>query len=160
MVFDNEVQLYGRFYRQQYGGAAPEEVFRGVRRWGAQHGGQFGGSDLGGLMRVVGPALAHGAATFLSDAATGYAKGQSLGDAAKGAIAPAILSAVRSVGKRFQGGSGKRKKRKRRRAAKKQDGAGANDGKKRKRRKSKKRQKRGYKSTLFEGFGKRSTSNF
>ena len=110
---DSEVKAYLNYYdRRQNGGALPAEMYRGARRWGTQD--QAGGSDhpVRTMIGAFAPALAHGAASFLADMASGYASGEPLGDAASKAITPAIMTAVRSIGK--QRGSGKRRGKQRR----------------------------------------------
>lgn len=108
-----DVKTYVKYYEQQGGGGDAPEMYRGVRRWGTLE--QTGGSDnpVRTLLGTFGPALAHGAATFLANTATGYADGDGLGDAARKAIAPAIMTAMRSIGKRgssSQDGSGRRRR--------------------------------------------------
>jgi hypothetical protein len=141
---DSEVKTYVNYYdQQQSGGALQMEMYRGARRWGTQE--QTGGSDnpVRTIIGTFGPALAHGAASFLADTATGFARGDELGEAARKAIAPAILTAVRSIGR--QRGSGKRRHRRRPVLPLRGDGAGgfAAASKKKKTRKRKTKHQKG-----------------
>jgi hypothetical protein len=162
---DSSVKRYVEYYnKKQHGGSAttvPGAVYRGARHWGVMQ--QQGGSnaDVRSLVGLIGPALAHGAATFFADTATGYSKGKSVGDAATSAIAPALMSAVRSVANRAttqqggggrkrkrQSGGGKKKRAKKRRTAQKGRGvvsgdAGASKPKRRKRKSKRSKSKSG-----------------
>jgi hypothetical protein len=106
---DQQVQSYLRYYSQQRGGQLPP-VFRGARQW--QKGDGFG-DVLRGIFRWFLPVLTSGASSFINEAAAGQARGQSLGEAAKGALRPAIGSLIGAAAKRMQGGTGRRRSKKR-----------------------------------------------
>jgi hypothetical protein len=146
VINDALVNRYIRYYQDglQHGGSRDgvTNVFRGAKRWEPfQYGsGPDGlGGTVRGVMRTMAPVLARGVSKFLLDTAVDYSKGDSLTDAAKKAILPALMNAV-------QGGSGRRKKRSKRSSSKKHTersqtfmfGKGIKAGKRKSRSKTKK----------------------
>lgn len=103
MVRKTDYEGYVRYYEQQQRGG--NLVFRGGRRSLAQRGDGFG-DVVRGLFRWFAPVLASGASTFASKVIENRESGQSLGDAAKGALTPALGSVLAAAAKRAQGGSG------------------------------------------------------
>lgn len=88
-------------------------VFKGTRRWdfvprtGTPD--KIGGSAKD-ILRTIAPYIARGASKFLLNTAGSFADGADLGDAAKGAILPALMGAFRRD-KTEQGGKGRARKR-------------------------------------------------
>lgn len=106
MSHDQQYQSYLRYYENQQRGGQ-YVAFRGARRW--QKGDGFG-DVLRGIFRWFLPVISSGASTFIRETAAGQARGENLGDAAKGALRPTLGSVIGAVGKRMQGGSGRRKR--------------------------------------------------
>ena len=65
---------------------------------------------LRGIFRWFLPVISSGASTFIKETAAGQARGEKLGDAANGALRPTLGTVIGAVGKRMQGGTGRRKR--------------------------------------------------
>jgi hypothetical protein len=89
---------YLQYYKRQYGGEIP--VFRG-----GQHGDGLG-DWLRGALRWLMPVAFRGLTTFGARAADAHNSGQSMTDAMKTAIRPALSAAAQDALARAQGGSG------------------------------------------------------
>ncbi len=92
---------YQQHYRKQSGGTT---VFRGSRRWQR---GDGVGDIIRGIARFLLPVVLRGASTFAGETINANERGVSLGEAAKGALKPAMQAAVEAVAESFQGGIGK-----------------------------------------------------
>ncbi len=92
---------YEQQYRKQNGGTT---VFRGSRRWQR---GDGVGEILRGIARFMLPVVLRGASAFAGETLDANERGESLGNAAKGALKPALQAAVQAVAENFQGGVGK-----------------------------------------------------
>lgn len=101
-VYENVGSAYLQRYRDQQRGAG-NIVFRGPRRW--QRGDGFG-DILRGIARFMLPVVVKGATAFAGEALDASERGASLGEAAKGALKPALQAAVQAVAENFQGGVG------------------------------------------------------
>jgi len=89
---------YYQYYKRQYGGEIP--VFRG-----GQHGDGIG-DWLRGALRWLMPVAFRGLTTFGARAADAHNSGQSMADAMKAAIRPALSAAAQDALSRAQAGSG------------------------------------------------------
>lgn len=121
------------------------------------------GDILRSVFRLVLPIVSSGASTFLKSAAQGISEGKSLGDAAKGSLAPMAKKVVGKAVKRVvQSGSGRKRGRRRRRRNRKGQGqTGGSSGWRKSRRKhhSKNRVKRVYKHKKRTGLKRKRVSS-
>jgi hypothetical protein len=95
--------VYAQHYRKQQQGGTT--IFRGSRRW--QRGDGIG-DIIRGITRFMLPVVLRGVTTFAGETMNANEKGVSLGEAAKGALKPALHAAVQAVSEGFQGGVGQR----------------------------------------------------
>jgi hypothetical protein len=153
---ENVGAAYQQHYRQlQKGGTA---VYRGQRRW--QRGDGIG-DVIRGITRFMLPAVMRGVTAFANETMDANERGVSLGDAAKGALKPALNSAMQALGEGFQGrqaGVGKkaepRRKTGKRRSTKRKrvSGTTSQDGKG-KRKAATKRVYKGKRKSVGKQFG-------
>lgn len=104
---DALVRAYTQHYAASQRGSGILPAFEGT----AYQDGSGLGDVLRSIFRTIFPIVTSGASTFLRGAAEGLGQGKSLGEAAKGALAPAAQDIVgNAVSKVMQRGSGRRKK--------------------------------------------------
>lgn len=83
----------------------------GAGRYYGQHGAGLG-DFFGGLFRRLFPVIIRGATTFVGETLDRHEKGESLGEAAKGALNPTLGSLARGAMQAFAGQRGRGRKRK------------------------------------------------
>ena len=108
-VYDKVGSLYSQLYRQpqQFQQHSGTTVYRGARRW--QQRGDGIGDIFRGIARFMIPVVMRGVSAFAGETLDANERGANLGEAAKGALKPALHAAVQAIAEGFHGGGTKKR---------------------------------------------------